>query len=100
MDTMTTRRLLYRLLYAALLDIRVEGYTVNNKKVFHLADLMHNVPLQLDKVERGESSAEEVMHWLEKHAHEKGIERWLEQAIKEELKILLQGNQSDTATSV
>jgi hypothetical protein len=50
---MDSRELVSRLLYLALIEIRAEAHALQNPKVFHLADLFHNVPLQLERVAKG-----------------------------------------------
>lgn len=82
--TVTTKSLLYRILYDALIEIRAEGHDSRNKTVFLLADLLHNVPLQLNKVDRGETTPEDIMQWLQMRARQTGTEGWLEHRIKEE----------------
>ena len=80
---MDVRELIYRLLHLALLEIRIDASEGGGKKSFHLADLFHNVPLQLQRVAEGEGSYEEIVGWLRERAREKGCERWLEKAIDE-----------------
>ncbi len=41
-------------LYYALIEIRARAEQTGDKLVFHLADLLHGVPGQLLRVERGE----------------------------------------------
>ncbi|MDQ3821250.1 MAG: hypothetical protein M3362_26720, partial [Acidobacteriota bacterium] len=72
------------LLYLALLELRQEAYANGNKKIFHLADLFHNIPLQLERVSNGEGSYDEVLTWLEKRAVEKNCSEWLNTAINSE----------------
>lgn len=43
----------HRLLFRALLEIRSQGHEQNNKLVFHLADLFHNVVLEMENAVRG-----------------------------------------------
>jgi hypothetical protein len=81
---MTSRELLHRLLYLALVEMRTEAYEVRNKKVFHLADLLHTLPLQLERVAGGEGSYDEVLKSLHSRAGDKSLERWLENAIEAE----------------
>jgi len=82
---MEARELIYRLLYYALLEIRVEAHEIQNGKIFHLADLFHNIPLQLDKVSRGEGSFDDVLSWLEQRASEKGCKEWLDKSVSREV---------------
>ena len=72
-----TERVLYRLLFDALIEIRLLGYESNNKMVWVLADLLHNLPLQLDRLDRGGITVQDIMRELEWRAHRHGIERWL-----------------------
>ncbi|NJL33331.1 MAG: hypothetical protein HC893_05065 [Chloroflexaceae bacterium] len=80
---MQSRELLHRLIYRALIEIREEAYRIQNKKLFHISDLIHNLPLQL---ERGieNKSYDEILSTLQVRATEKGSEIWLENAIKDE----------------
>ena len=82
--TMTTKSLLHRLLYAALIEIRTEGHDMQNKTVFVLADLVHNIPLQLDRVDCGETTPEDIMQWLRMRAKQTGADGWLNLRIEEE----------------
>ncbi len=84
--TKVTKDLLLRLLASALIEIREEGYEMQNKRVFALADLFHNVPGQLERMERGEKTPDEIMQWLQERARYRGIERWLEHRVDAEAK--------------
>jgi hypothetical protein len=70
----TTKQQLYRLLYLALIDLRAEGHNAENRLMFLLADLFHNVPLQLDRVAQGELARDDVLTWLRSRAHGTPIE--------------------------
>ncbi len=76
-----SRETIHHLLYMALIEMRMEAYETENKKIFHLADLFHNIPLQLERVVAGERSYDEVLTWLQKRAQEKGLELWLDKAM-------------------
>jgi len=67
----------HRILFQALLEIREQGHEQKNKLVFHLADLFHNVVLEMETAARGEQSYDEVLHKLTEKAGEKGLDRWL-----------------------
>ena len=56
-----SRELISRLLYHALVDIRMDAYANHNSKVFHLADLFHNIPLQMERVAKGEGDYDEIL---------------------------------------
>lgn len=51
---MDTRALLYQLLYDDLIEIRYEANEGHGGIIFRLADLIDLVPLQLERMERGE----------------------------------------------
>lgn len=67
-----------RLLYQALIEIRAEAHESKDAKIFHLADLLHTVPLQLDAGE----DAEGFVKALRRRAQQKGIERWVTQSLE------------------
>ncbi|HEV3260940.1 MAG TPA: hypothetical protein VG013_29075 [Gemmataceae bacterium] len=75
--------LVHRLLFRALIEIRAQGHEQNNKLVFHLADLFHNIVLDMEAAAEGKSTYEEVLRQLEEKAREKNCERWLRSAITE-----------------
>ena len=55
---MTDREELFRLLYYALLEIRLSGHDTGNKLVYELADALHNVPAALAHAERSGTPAD------------------------------------------
>jgi hypothetical protein len=73
--------LVHRLLFRALIEIRAQGHEQKNKLVFHLADLFHNIALDMVAAAEGKSTYEEVLRRLEEKAREKDCERWLRSAI-------------------
>lgn len=75
---MEAREALHRLLYTALVEMRVEAHEQQNQMIFHLADLFHNVPLQLERVAKGEGTYEEILQWVETRASEKKINAWFD----------------------
>jgi hypothetical protein len=52
---------LNQLLFDALIEIRQEAREGRADTVFRIADLFHRLPLQLERMERGEVTHEEVM---------------------------------------
>lgn len=58
---MTAEEMIYRLLYRALIEIRMEAHRAENNTIYGLADLMHNLPLQLLQVARGEQAHEQAL---------------------------------------
>jgi hypothetical protein len=77
----TALELVHRLLFRALIEIRAQGHEQKNKLVFHLADLFHNVVLDMESAAEGRSTYEEVLRQLEEKAKEKRCEQWLYSAI-------------------
>src|SRR5690242_990889 len=71
----------HRLLFHALLEIRSQGHEQRNKLVYHLADLFHNVVLEMEAAAQGERTYEEVLHFLEEQAKEKKCEQWFDQNV-------------------
>jgi len=78
------RRMLYQLLYDALIEIRAEGHAMSTTQVVQLADLFHTIPLQLERMERGEVSPEDVLHGLQTRARATGMDRWVEHRIAQD----------------
>lgn len=78
---LSNKNLVHQLFYLALLEIREEAYETKNAKIFHLADLFHNIPLSLNQAEQAEKY-DEIMERLTNRAGEKGCEQWLEHQIK------------------
>jgi hypothetical protein len=76
----TALELIHRLLFRALIEIRAQGHEQKNKLVFHLADLFHNVVLDMEAAAEGRLSYDEVLRQLEEKAKEKNCERWLQSA--------------------
>jgi hypothetical protein len=68
----------HRLLFRALLEMRSQGQEQKNKLVFHLADLFHNIVLEMENAAEGQSNYDDVLRLLEERAREKGLDKWLE----------------------
>ena len=79
MKHLSATELLHRLLYRALLEVRSEALEQKNKVAFHLADLFHNVVLEMQGAAEGRCSYDDVLRTLEERAREKGLEWWLDQ---------------------
>lgn len=80
----------HRLLFQALLEIREQGHEGHNKVVFHLADLFHNIVLEMEAAARGEQSFESVFQALSSAAQEKGLDRWLSTTLANLIKLQAQ----------
>jgi hypothetical protein len=72
-----TKPQIYDLLHRALIDLRAEGHTTENHLVFLLADLFHNVPLQLDRVDQGDLVPDEILTWLRRRSQGTLMGDWL-----------------------
>ena len=75
---MTESDILFEVLYYAFIELRLEGHNRSNKVVYHLSDLLHNMPAQLAQVTRGERTYSEVLEALETKAAAKNCSSWLE----------------------
>jgi hypothetical protein len=73
----------HRLLFRALLEMRSQGHEEKNKVVFHLADLFHNVVLEMESAAEGRCTYPDVLKFLEERAKEKGLARWFDQNLAE-----------------
>jgi len=69
-----------KLLAYILLEIREEAHEVNNKKIFKLADLVHNLPYLMNTKLGNDGAFAEVLEELETRADLKGLSAWLEKA--------------------
>lgn len=74
---MKTEEILHRLIYLALVEIRAEAYEIENKKIFAIADLLHTIPLQLERATKGEEEIENVLASLKEKADIKEMRKWL-----------------------
>jgi hypothetical protein len=68
----------HNLLFRALLEIRSQGFEQQNKLVYHLADLFHQVVLEMKNAADRHTTYEAVFQSLEQRAREKGLEKWLQ----------------------
>ena len=74
---------IYDVLYYALIELRDRGRESGDKVVFHLADLLHNLPLELAQVAHGNRTFADVLASLESKADEKGCRAWLDNIYKQ-----------------
>lgn len=82
---MNASKTVHRLLFQALLEIRNQGYSTGDKAVYHLADLFHNVALQLEAVAEGKGyiTYDDILAFIRQRAGEKGWEKWIDDRINE-----------------
>jgi hypothetical protein len=79
----TVEDLLHRLLYCALIEIRMKAYEVENSKAFRLADIMHNAPLQMIGTSQGKTSCDDVLENLRERATRHHAEDWINNALSQ-----------------
>jgi hypothetical protein len=77
---MTDKEYILKLMYIAFLDIRVASYSQKNHTCFVLADIFHNVPLQMNRAEKGEMNYADIVMWIRKKCEERKCLSWLENA--------------------
>ena len=75
--------LLYRLLYIALIDLRMEAHDTKNEEAWRVAHLFHRIPLQLARVGAGDGSYADLLAQLREDAQQLGCAAWLEHASEE-----------------
>lgn len=81
---MDDRLIIHNLLYRAFLDIRIAAHEKKSHEgIFKIADIFHNIPLQLEQVHAGNSSYQEILNDLRERTRNKGCESWLDNAIKD-----------------
>ncbi len=72
---MTSKEKIFRLLYLGLLEIRNESNISGDKKTFEISNLLHNLPLKLQKED---IDYDELLKNLLKHSEtNKGLSSWL-----------------------
>lgn len=80
---MAEKEFLYKLLYQALIEIREESLLIKNKKIFHISNLLHNLPLILNKL-KTDDEYKKILSELEDKAEIDGLEKWIH-SVKEQL---------------
>jgi hypothetical protein len=75
---MDNRKVLYDLLYNALINIREEAYTIGNKRIFGLADFVHNLPSMLEMAGDDKQKLDAILKELEIKAEHDGYKSWLD----------------------
>ena len=68
-------------MYTAFLDIRVASYSNDSHTCFVISDVFHNVPLQLNRADKGEESYAEIVTWIQNTCEERNCKAWLENAL-------------------
>lgn len=76
---MTTKKKLFKILYLALIEIRAESND-NNKKIFEISNLLHNLPLKLSKDDCNYDLLYNEI--LESSKSNNGLNKWIESNIE------------------
>lgn len=76
---MVKKEFLAYVLYATLLEIRDSAYNENNSRIYHLTDMLHNVPFSLLNDEQIHEEYERILQTVETLK----ISDWLNSRIKE-----------------
>ena len=81
---MSDKDILYQILIFALIDIRTAAYEKkSHKAIFIVADLIHNLPLQLCNTENGQSDFKSILSKLKERAKIKKCDIWLDEIIND-----------------
>ena len=80
---MTDSDVLHEALYYALLDIRCQGRESNDKAVFHLANLFHNIVIQMGQAACGNREYSDVLKHLKETAAATGCQHWLDNVLRQ-----------------
>lgn len=76
---MTTKEKLFKILYLALIEIRAKSND-NNKKIFEISNLLHNLPLKLSKDDCNYDLLYNEI--LESSKSNNGLNKWIESNIE------------------
>jgi hypothetical protein len=77
---MTEKEYILKLMYRAFLDIRVASSSQDSHTCFVLADIFHNVPLQMNQADKGMESYANIVVWIQKKCEERKCKLWLDNA--------------------
>lgn len=83
--TNESRSVVYKLLYHVLVDIRSYAYEAGNDRIFCLSHLFHNLPLEIELVNQGEGTYDEILarilDWITDDTSLWGCEAWLAEMV-------------------
>ncbi len=77
---MTEKEYILKLMYAAFLDIRIASYSKDSHTSFVLADIFHNVPLQINLADKGKMSYADIVAWIQAKCEQRNAQSWLDNA--------------------
>ena len=77
---MTEKEYLFELLFRAFLDIRVASYAKDSHTCFILADVFHNVPLQMNRADKDEKDYADIVADIKERCERRQCISWLDTA--------------------
>jgi hypothetical protein len=77
---MTDKEYILKLMYRAILDIRIASYSQDSYTCFLLSDIFHNIPLQMNQTDKGEKSYADIITWIQEKCEERNCKSWLDNA--------------------
>ena len=80
-SSLSSEKIVCELMYHAFLDMREEARKVDNRVIYHVCDLLHNVPKMILQVEQGKSDFTAILKNIQEKATTMGIEQWLHHQI-------------------
>lgn len=84
---MAEKEYILKLMYRAFLDIRIASYEKDSSTCFILADVFHNVPLQMNQADKEKGSYAEIIKWIQEKCAARKCTSWLENATAEIAKL-------------
>ena len=80
---MEKKEIILRLLYFALIEIRTACNEDNKKVCLMLSNLMHNIPLQIIRIEKDDGDYQEILDWIRMRCQQMECESWLDNALSQ-----------------
>lgn len=77
---MNDKERILKLLYIAFLEIRIASYAKDSNACFILSDVFHNIPLEIDRADRGEMSYADIIVTIQRRCEERKCISWLNNA--------------------
>jgi hypothetical protein len=77
---MTEKEYILKLLDIALLEIREASYLQDYHRCFVLSDIFHNVPLRMNRADKGEMSYADIVTGIRQKCEQRNCIAWLENA--------------------
>ena len=68
-------------MHAAFLDIRIASHSKDCHTCFVISDVFHNIPLQLNRAEKGEMGYAEIVTHIQEKCEVRNCKSWLDNAI-------------------